>query len=218
MKNFFIQLFKNIGKIFSGYNLLWHLLAIILTYVIVMSGFDWKVFLYVAKASWRWYFYLALALGSLLPFLLPVSLILVGFFQKKIKTLTVGLAVLQVAMLGSLITSFYKAFTGRIQPPEQVFGNLADSSHQFLFGFWRHGIFWGWPSSHTAIAFAMGMAIFVLFPKNKIIRFFSVFYAFSVGVAVFVTSIHWFSEFVAGAIIGSVIGIVVGKSYLGKDK
>ena len=38
------------------------------------------------------------------------------------------------------------------------------------------------------------------------------FYAFYVGVGVSI-SIHWFSEFVAGAIIGSLIGAMVGKSF-----
>ena len=37
-------------------------------------------------------------------------------------------------------------------------------------------------------------------------------YAFYVGLGVSVT-IHWFSEFVAGAIIGSVIGAVVGRGF-----
>jgi membrane-associated phospholipid phosphatase len=60
----------------------------------------------------------------------------------------------------------------------------------------------------------MALAIWTLFPKNKIIRFIALAYAFYVGIGTAVSSIHWFSEFVAGAIIGSVIGIVVGKSYL----
>ena len=50
--------------------------------------------------------------------------------------------------------------------------------------------------------------------KIKIIRFIALAYAFYIGIGVSVTSIHWFSEFVAGATIGSVIGVVVGKSYL----
>jgi hypothetical protein len=37
-------------------------------------------------------------------------------------------------------------------------------------------------------------------------------YAFYIDLGVSVT-IHWFSEFVAGAIIGSVIGTVVGRSF-----
>jgi hypothetical protein len=62
----------------------------------------------------------------------------------------------------------------------------------------------------------MAMTVWMLFPKNKIIRFTALVYALYIGIGVSVTSIHWFSEFVAGAIIGSVIGIAVGKSYLVK--
>ena len=219
MKNFFIQILRNIGKIFSGYNLLWHFLAIILTYIIVSSNFDWRVFVYVVIATWRGYFSFALVIGSLLPFLLPLILILIGLTRKNKKNLVAGLAVLQAAILGSLVSSFYKVFTGRIQPPGRAhsavidINNLVDSSHQFQFGFLRHGIFWGWPSSHTTIAFAMAIALWVMFPKNKIIKYIAPIYAFYIGIAVFVTSIHWFSEFVAGAIIGTLIGIVVGRSY-----
>ena len=37
-------------------------------------------------------------------------------------------------------------------------------------------------------------------------------YAFYIGISVSMT-IHWFSDFAAGAIIGTVIGITVGKSF-----
>ena len=220
MQNFLNQMFKNIRKIFSGYNLFWHFLAIALTYVIVVSGFDWKFFLYAVTASWRANFYPALALGGALPIFLPLGFILVGVFTKNKKALTAGLAVAQAALLGVLISSFYKAFTGRIQPPGHSHSAIVDSSslvdisHHFQFGFLRHGVFWGWPSSHTTIAFAMMIAIWVIFPKNKIIRFIALAYAFHIGIAVAMTSIHWFSEFVAGAIIGTVIGVVVGKSFI----
>ena len=38
-------------------------------------------------------------------------------------------------------------------------------------------------------------------------------YAFCVGIGVSMT-IHWFSDFSAGAIIGTVIDVVVGKCFL----
>ena len=130
-----------------------------------------------------------------------------------------GLAVGQSAILGLLISGFYKAFTGRIQPPGHSLmaissNNLVDISRDFQFGFLRHGVYWGWPSTHATLAFAISAAFWTLFPENKIIRFLALIYAFYVGIGVAITSIHWFSEFVAGAIIGSVIGITVGKSYL----
>ncbi|HZT35360.1 MAG TPA: phosphatase PAP2 family protein, partial [Nitrososphaera sp.] len=124
----------------------------------------------------------------------------------------------QSALLGWLISSFYKAFTGRVPPPHifgQSLGALADISNQFQFGFLKGGIFWGWPSSHTTVAFAMGAAFFVLAKDKKWLRWIGLVWALYVGLSVSV-SIHWFSEFVAGAIIGSVIGLVVGKAFANK--
>ena len=77
-------------------------------------------------------------------------------------------------------------------------------------------MFWGWPSSHTTVAFAMALALWELYPENRLIRYGAILYAFYVGIGVSIT-IHWFSEFVAGAIIGSVIGVVVGKSFLHRE-
>ncbi|HXB59002.1 MAG TPA: phosphatase PAP2 family protein, partial [Candidatus Acidoferrales bacterium] len=87
------------------------------------------------------------------------------------------------------------------------------TSHIFRFGFMRGGIFWGWPSSHTTTAFAMAFTLFTLFHRKKLLQVVVITYAFYIGVGVSMT-IHWFSDFVAGAIIGMVIGITVGKSYL----
>jgi membrane-associated phospholipid phosphatase len=90
--------------------------------------------------------------------------------------------------------------------------SLIDTSHGFQFGFLKGGMFWGWPSSHTTVAFAMSVCLITLYPKNKKLILFALLYAFYIGLGVSVT-IHWFSEFVAGAIIGSVIGMVVGRSF-----
>ena len=58
----------------------------------------------------------------------------------------------------------------------------------------------------------MAICLIMLYPKNKVIVFSALVYAFYIGFAVSVT-IHWFSEFAAGAIIGSVIGITAGRSF-----
>ena len=89
---------------------------------------------------------------------------------------------------------------------------VIDSSHGFQFGFLKGGIFWGWPSGHTTVAFSMALCLILLYPKNKIIDFCALVYAFYIGLSVSVT-IHWVSEFAAGAIIGSVIGMTVGRSF-----
>jgi membrane-associated phospholipid phosphatase len=111
------------------------------------------------------------------------------------------------SILGWLLSSFYKAWTGRVQPLLNN-GAFIDTSHDWNFGFLQHGIFWGWPSSHTTVAFAMSTTLVFLYTKNKMLRFSAILYAFYVGLGV-TTRIHWFSEFVAGALLGGIIGYAV---------
>jgi membrane-associated phospholipid phosphatase len=120
-----------------------------------------------------------------------------------------GWAVGQTEFIGAIVAAAYKAITGRAHPSHDV---GADLSHVFHFGFLRGGVFWGWPSSHTTIAFAMAVTLFRLFPKQRWLGFVAITYSFYVGIGVSMT-IHWFSDFIAGAIIGTVVGVVVGKSF-----
>lgn len=213
MKHFLSTFIPNLLRSFSLRNMRWHIIAIVLTYVIVMRNFDWAYFLAMRGPTFAPYeslFFSAVIIGAFLPILLPVFLIFIGSIFKHKKISVMGWALGQAALLGSIISSFYKAITGRIQP------NLNDLrlniSHEFNFGFLHNGIFWGWPSSHTTIAFAMSCTLIALFPKHKLVLWGALLYAFYIGIGVS-TNIHWFSEFVAGAIIGAVIGTVVGKSF-----
>lgn len=210
MKYFFTLLIPNIWKIFSPRNILWHLLAIITTYIIVTTNTDWNYFLISRNVTLKTLFFPAIIIGGLLPIIIPLSLIAIGTTQHNLQTKIIGFALGQAVILGSLISSLYKAFTGRIQP--DIYNLTIDASHQFNFGFLRHGIFWGWPSSHTTIAFAMALTLVHLFPRNKKWGYGAILYTFYIGIGVSL-SIHWFSEFTAGAIIGSIIGAMVGKSF-----
>jgi membrane-associated phospholipid phosphatase len=213
------KLLRNIITIFSGRNLLWHALAIVLTVVIVVSGGDWSYYLSTRGDAFLHFARPAIMLGTFLPVLAILVILIVGEFKKNRHLITTAWALGQAAMLGYFISCGYKAFTGRIPPPFRGFrmsamneGSLVDSSHGFQLGFLKGGVFWGWPSSHTTVAFAMTTCLIMLYPKNKLLIFFALFYAFYIGLGVSVT-IHWLSEFVAGAIIGSVIGKVVGRSF-----
>jgi membrane-associated phospholipid phosphatase len=198
----FYRLPRNIIAIFSGRNLLWHASSIGLTIVIVTSGGDWayyrwtraEVFLVLARP--------ALRLGMLMPVLGSLVILVAGEVTKNRRLTTTAWALGQAALLAYLITSCYKAITGRRPPPfygQALTGSaLIDSSHGFQFGFLKGGIFWGWPSGHTTVAFSMALCLILLYPKNKIIVFFALLYAFYIGIGVSVT-IHWVSEFVAGA-------------------
>ena len=213
MRGFFHDILKNIKNIFWGRNLLWHFLAIALTYIFIVSGFDWFYFQATRNPAWQSFFWPAVLAGASIPLFGILIFFAVSAVRKNKKLVIISFALGQAALFGLLVSDFYKFFTGRPGPPD-IFGNatISDTSHIFRFGILRGGIFFGWPSSHTAVAFAMAVTLLILYRNNKFVRYASILYALYIGVGVSVT-IHWFSDFAAGAIIGSLIGTVVGKSF-----
>jgi membrane-associated phospholipid phosphatase len=210
MKQFVWTLPRNVIGCFKGRLILWHVLAIVLTVILVTSNFDWHYFTWTRSPQIRSLAFPAVHFGSELPIVLPVILIVIGISGRDSRYIRFAAALAQAAIIGSLISSTYKAFTGRVHPSMREIG--PDISHVFRFGFLRGGAFWGWPSSHTTIAFSMALAVFMLTPKQRWVGCVAIAYALYVGLGVSVT-IHWFSDFVAGAIIGSLIGVVVGRSF-----
>lgn len=218
MTVFFYNLPKNFLRCFKGYNLLWHLLAIVLTYIIVSSDLDWQYLVATRIPMLRHILFPAVILGMILPLVVPLALLALGAYRRSAVLKNTAYAIGQAAILGWVVSSLYKAFTGRIPPPRFAHtGALVDISHGFRLGILRGGVFWGWPSSHTTVAFAMALTLWQLFPDNKVVRYGAVLYAFYVGISVSMT-IHWLSEFVAGAIIGAVIGVVVGRSFQNRQE
>ncbi len=213
MKLFLSTLPRNVIGCFKGRLLAFHLAAILLTAALVGSRFDWHYFHWTrspALRSWSWP---AVAIGGLLPIVLPLTLLLLGTIARSARTRLVGWAIGQAEVIGGIIAAGYKAVTGRAHPARGV---GADLTHVFKFGLLRGGVFWGWPSSHTAIAFAMAVAVFKLFPKQRWVGHSAIAYAFYIGLGVSMT-IHWFSDFVAGALVGTAVGLVVGTSFSRKQ-
>lgn len=216
MKPLSHTIFRTIADCYKGVNLVWQAVACIVTYLIVKSGFDWKYFLLFKNTPAYKYLFPAAIIGFFIPFLLPIVLFIIAKLRNSWKILNTAYAISQAAIIAWVVSSFYKVFTGRPGPPEQsasvAHGALIDTSRIFHFGFYRGGIFWGWPSSHTAVAFAISTVLIILYPKNKYIKIAAVLFAAYVGIGVSV-SIHWFSDFVAGAILGLVVGLCVGRSF-----
>jgi membrane-associated phospholipid phosphatase len=213
MKQFLVTVPRNLIGCFKGRRIVWHIIAILLTFILVMSGFDWCYYLATRNPTLRSWMFPAVHIGGLLPLALPLIFFAIGIIARNARTTLTGWAVGQAELLGVLIVVACKAVTGRTHPSHVV---GPDISHVFHFGWLRGGVFWGWPSSHATIAFAMAVTVFTLCPKQRWLGFVALLYAFYVGIGVSMT-IHWFSDFVAGAIIGSVIGAVVGKSF-GSEK
>jgi len=208
VKQFLVTLPRNFIGCFKGWRLVWHLAAILVTLILVLSGFDWRYYLATHSPELRSWMWPAVVLGMFLPIYLPLALLLAGYITRNAGTSLTGWAVAQAELIGALIVVAYKAFTGRAHPAHGV---GPDISHVFHFGFLRGGVFWGWPSSHTTVAFAMAATVFTLYPKQRWLGVVTILYALYIGVGVSMT-IHWFSDFVAGAIVGSIVGTVVGKN------
>jgi membrane-associated phospholipid phosphatase len=207
MKLFLFTLPSNVAGCFKGWRWLWHGVAILITIILVVSGFDWWYFR--ATASLRPWMFPAALIGFFVPLWLPLALWLFGVFVKRPRASVAAFAVAQAEIIGLLISSIYKAFTGRTHPMRH---GTDDITRVFHFGFLRGGMFWGWPSSHTTIAFAMAFTLVTLFPKQRLLALVVIMYAAYIGLGIS-TTIHWFSDFAAGAIIGTLIGVVVGRSF-----
>jgi membrane-associated phospholipid phosphatase len=210
MKLFLSTLPSNLIGCFKGRMIIWHIIAILLTFILILSGLDWHYFLATRSPTLRSWMFPAVHIGGLLPIVVPLALLALGILSASARTRLTAWAIVQSEALGGIIAAAYKALTGRAHPMHSV---GADLTHSFRFGLLRGGVFWGWPSSHTTIAFAMAVTTFTLFPKQRWLGYAAIAYALYVGIGVSMT-IHWFSDFVAGAIFGTVIGVVVGRSFL----
>lgn len=195
----------------NGMSLLTQLIAVALTYIIVISGADWAYFIATRSQALHVLFLPALIIGGLFPVAGSLLLLLIGYLRKSTHLINSAWAMGQSVLLGIAISSFYKVFTGRLQP--NVRDATTDISHAFRFGILRGGAFWGWPSSHTTVAFAMALTIGWLYRKHRIVPILAILYASYIGIGVATVGIHWLSEAVAGALIGSIIGFHVGKSF-----
>ena len=209
MKLFLSTLPRNVIECFKGRMLIWHLTAIGLTIALVVSGLDSQYFLCTRSPILRSWLFPAAIIGGLLPIVLPLALLVVGGVTRSARTRLIGCAITQAEVIGGIIAAGYKAVTSRAHPAHS---GGADLTHVFRFGLLRGGVFWGWPSSHTTIAFAMAVTVFRLFPRQKWLGYLAIAYAFYIGLGVSMT-IHWLSDFIAGALIGTVVGVVVGTSF-----
>ena len=186
------------------------------TYAIMESGADWKWNRFCVRHETM--STIGQIPGALIGTFAPVVVPLVMYFGSDNQEYQLaGIAMGQAALMGLMYTSVIKAFTGRV-PPHVKDARDGDEDYQddyskdFRFGFWRGGIFNGWPSGHTATATAMAVTLATLYPDNRYIFAGAIAYSTMVGVSMSFMA-HWASDIFAGAITGFVIGRVVGKSF-----
>ena len=214
--------FSNLGKdamrSVSGYNSLFHIGGIAATYVLIKSNIDYNVHNYFSQNI---HIYdapsiPAVYIGYTFPVILGIGMYSTGLLKNNPKTTAAGCAVLQASLLAFSENCILKAFTGRPNPDNFVYTKESNRSNIFKFGFLRNGVHYGWPSGHLEVTTAVVSSLSYFYFENKIIKataWAAWSYMFLGVIAHEGNTMHWFSDAVAGSIMGFAIGSTVGKSF-----
>jgi membrane-associated phospholipid phosphatase len=187
------------------------------TWAFIGTGIDWKWRSIVYDNPW-----LSdcgrpgLYLGFIVPAVTPVVVYAAGRFMDDEKLLVAGLALTQSLLLTLAIQTPLKMITGRAKPG--LVNELDHTRNPYAedfsgrFNWFNHNFIAGWPSGHTANAFAAAATIAELY-KDKVWLKIGVYsYAALIGFGV-TLDVHWASEALAGALMGYAVGKTVGKSF-----
>jgi membrane-associated phospholipid phosphatase len=165
-----------------------------------------------------------LDIGYIVPAITPVIIYTSGRFIKNEKLQITGLALTQSLILTLAIQSPLKMITGRALP-----GIVSELDHTRSlrtdnfsgeFDWFGMNFIGGWPSGHTANAFAAAATIAEIYNDNIPLNIAVYSYAALIGLGV-TLDVHWASEALAGALIGYAIGKTVGRDFnklLNKNK
>ncbi|MDR0598751.1 MAG: phosphatase PAP2 family protein [Treponema sp.] len=187
------------------------------TWAFIASGLDWK---------WRNAAYEneglsrggtpGVYIGLIVPGLAPITAYLAGRAAKDERLQFTGLALTQSLILTLGVQSVLKMSTGRAPP------GIATNFHYRKnprtddfsgeFNWFNMNCIDGWPSGHTANAFAAAAVVAELYHDNPAVKIGAYTYAVLMGLGMSV-SVHWASEVFSGALIGYAVGKTVGKSY-----
>lgn len=202
------SLARDLALVFAPRRLPWHLLAMGLTVILVTSGFDGRVAATAHGTEIQRLAFSAGRIGFWMPIAVPLAMLASGWLRPERRLRTSAWRVAESEVLAVGICAAYKALTGRPGPTSVHDGAFDAVSRVFRFGFMRGGVFWGWPSSHVMTAFAGAVALALLYRGSRGVAWPAAAYAAFMAAGVSL-SFHWFSDVVAGAIIGTVIGVVV---------
>jgi membrane-associated phospholipid phosphatase len=158
--------------------------------------------------------------GYIVPVLIPVITYITGRSmndEKNGEKLQItGLALTQSLILTLAIQTPLKMITGRAMPGivNEVDHTRNPQTDDFSneFNWFNNNFIAGWPSGHTANAFAAAATIAEIYKDNLWLKAGVYSYAVLIGLGV-TLNVHWMSEALAGALIGYAVGKAVGKSF-----
>ncbi len=209
---------------FSG-DLIWlHVVGAAATYAISKSDTDYRVHNFFHNHDrLSTLMTPAAVLGGLAPLALPIGIYVSGKKSKNRRTLGAAGTVWQASAIALSYVTILKTLTGRPYPYPDTPDGPQTLSKKWQFGFGRGGIFWGWPSGHAITTTAWASALMECYPEKRCVQVggYSMMGYMMVGVsAIGGGRMHWFSDTIAGTLMGYAIGTTVGRyfrrAYLGE--
>ena len=197
-----------------GWPLAFHVAGGAATYGLSMNGNDLTVARFAARQDQALFgplFLPGMAAGTFFPVLVPGWL---WFFHDEGETKNAGAVAIQATAIAFLYNNILKAATGRAHPDEEK--NSRALSRDCKWGFGRRGVFYGWPSGHSMTNSALALSIASYRRDDPAIVAGCSLYAGYVATSMVLGAkghAHWFSDAVAGTLMGASIGWSVGSAF-----
>jgi len=208
---------KNFIASYTGWNSFYHAAAIGVTIVAVNTGFDAAVLETTAEIDPNLASsigHTGIFLGYIAPLAVPATMYLISG-QHNPDLRRASYAVMQAVGMAFIAGTMLKAITGRSGPDPDAADKSA-LSKEFKFGFMRGGFHYGWPSGHLMVNTAMAATIAAYYREKTWVQVVSYGYISFLAVSVLIHdrgSAHWFSDIVAGTLMGFAFGTTVGKYF-----
>lgn len=206
-----------------GHNMLWsalgwplafHLAGGGATYLLSTNDVDLKVAQFAArqnKTAFGVAFMPGMVMGTFFPFLVPGYMY---FFSSNRSLNNTGAVAAQATAVAFLYNNILKAISGRAHPDAE--NNSGTLSRDFKWGFFRRGVFYGWPSGHSMTNAALAMSIASYNRDNPFVVAGCGLFAGYVATSMVLGAkgeAHWFSDAVAGTLMGASIGWYIGSTF-----
>jgi membrane-associated phospholipid phosphatase len=164
-----------------------------------------------------------LIVGGVAPFIVPGTLYFGGLVVEDTELATAGAALVQAMVVQAVVVTTLKWLTDRRGPypngdPNEERWNAAvfqDSKSAKDFNFNPFDLTGGlrWPSGHTASNVALVSTLVAFYPDELWIALVGYPAALAIGIGMIEGDYHWLSDVVAGALMGHVIGWVIGAEF-----
>lgn len=197
-----------------GWPLGFHMLGGALTYKFSMENNDLMAARFAARQDQLVYgiaFTPGMMMGTFFPILVPGYMY---FFSDNRALNNTGAVAVQATAVAFLYNNILKAISAREHPDAEL--NSGERSRDFKWGFFRRGVFYGWPSGHSMTNAAMAMSIASYNRDKPLVVAGCALYAGYIATSMVLGAkgeAHWFSDAVAGTLMGASIGWYIGSVF-----